>query len=81
MARYGHLKPDAMHAELKSHYETQPKLFKGQDAHKLATVSAADYKAGHELVEKAKSVLQEIGAQQKDAASKKKDRSGDQLVA
>lgn len=61
-----------MHKELKSHYETQPKIFKGQDAHDIATASAADYKNGHDLVEKAKSVLQELSTQQKDAANKQR---------
>lgn len=70
MARYGHLNPDEMHNELKSHFETQPKLFKGNDAHEIASASAADYKAGHNLVEHVKSVLQDLSAQQQNPAHK-----------
>ena len=72
MARYGHLNPDEMHNELKSHYETQPKLFQGQEAQAIASTSAADYKTGHDIVEHVKSVLQELGTQQQNTANKEK---------
>ena len=70
MARYGHLNPDEMHNELKSHYETQPKLFKGQDAHDIASTSAADYRTGHDTVEQVKATLQKLSAQQQNPEHK-----------